>query len=178
MSANSRPREESFGTPAESDGKAAAPMSSVKLPPPAYDDPGVKQANRKAIFIGATIGILALVVLVLVVYLLLQNPALTANIRDVVIILTAVVLIIMSLVISVLLVILLYRLQEIMHFLRAELVPILTETQKAAKAVYGTTMFMSDNVAKPAIKAAGFVSRVQRMAQAVNMKAKSSAGQR
>ncbi|BCX02691.1 MAG: hypothetical protein KatS3mg053_0629 [Candidatus Roseilinea sp.] len=176
MSDNSRAQ--SFGTPAESDGKTATSASPVTLPPPAYQDPGVQQANRKAIFIGAAIGVLALAVLVLVVYLLLQNPALTANIRDIVIILTAVVLIVMSLVISILLVILLYRLQEIMHFLRAELVPILTETQKTAKAVYGTTMFMSDNVAKPAIKAAGFVSRMQRMAQAVNTKAKSSAGKR
>jgi hypothetical protein len=38
-------------------------------------------------------------------------------------------------------------------------------------------MFMSDSVAKPAIKAAGFVSRVQRMARVVNAKAKGSAGQ-
>ncbi len=178
MSENSRLREQNFGTPAESDGKTATQTSPVTLPPPAYDDPGVKQANRKAAFVGAAIGVLILAALILVVYLLLQNPALTANIRDIVVILTAIVLIVMSLVISVLLVILLYRLQELMHFLRAELVPILTETQKAAKAVYGTTLFMSDSVAKPAIKAAGFVSRMQRMAQAVNTKAKGSAGHR
>ncbi len=178
MTENSRPQEESFAKPAGPNGKTPAQTPPITLPPPAYDDPGVKSTNRKAVLIAAAIGGVALAVLVLVIYLLLQDPARTANIRDIVIILTAVVLIVMSLVISMLLVVLLYRLQEILHFLRAELVPILTETQKTAKAVYGTTMFMSDNVAKPAIKAAGFVSRVQRMAQAVNTRARGSAGRR
>lgn len=175
MSENSRER--NFGTPAAPDGKTAAQTPPVTLPP-AHDDPGVKQANRRAIFVGAAMGALIVAALAMVVYLLLQNPALTANIRDIVVILTAVALIIISLVISVLLVILLYRLQELMRFLRAELAPILTETQKAAKAVYGTTLFVSDSVAKPAIKAAGFVSRIQRMAQAVNTKTKGGAGRR
>ncbi|MCS7056126.1 MAG: hypothetical protein NZM18_08170 [Thermoflexales bacterium] len=167
---NDSPTQQNFGTPRGTDGKA--------MPPPAYNDPGVRQANHKAATIGLAAGLIFLVALVLLIYLLLQNPALTANIRDIVIILTAVVLILMSLIISVLLAILLYRVQELIHFLRAELVPILTETQKAARAVYGTTMFMSDSVAKPAIKAAGFVSRMQRMAQAINAKAKGSVGRR
>lgn len=174
MSEHSQPREQNSGTPAGANGKAAP--SPVTLPPPDYDDPGVKRANRKAALVGVMSSIVALAVLILVIYLLLQNPALTANIRDIVIILTAIVLIITGLAISVLLVMLLYRIQELMHFLRAELAPILTETQKAAKAVYGTTMFMSDSVAKPAIKAASFFARVQKMAQAA--KAKGSAGQR
>ncbi|GIV85553.1 MAG: hypothetical protein KatS3mg052_2560 [Candidatus Roseilinea sp.] len=178
MSENSRTREQDSGMPAESDGKAEAQTSPAKLPPPAYDDPGVKRANRRAISVATATGAFVVGVLALIIYLLLQNPALTANIRDIVVILTAVALIVISLVISVLLVLLLYRLQELTRFLRAELVPILTETQKAAKAVYGTTLFMSDSIAKPAIKAAGFVSRMQRMAQAVNMKAKGGAGRR
>jgi len=177
MTDYSRPREEGPAGQTEPNGKTPAPASPVTLPPPAYNDPGVRQANRKAAFVGVVIGVLAVVVLGIAVYLLLQNPALTANIRDIVIILTAVVLIVMSVVISALLVVLLYRVQELMHFLRAELVPILTDTQKAVRTLYGTTMFMSDSVAKPAIKAAGFVSRVQRMARVVNAKAKGSAGQ-
>lgn len=178
MSENSRPREQNFGTPTASDGKTATQTPPTTLTPPAYDDPGVKRANRKAILVGATISTLIVLALALTVYLLLQNPTLTANIRDIVVILTAVALIIISLVISAMLVILLYRLQELMRFLRAELAPILTETQKAAKAVYGTTLFVSDSVAKPAIKAASFVSRMQRMAQAVNAKAKGGARRR
>lgn len=178
MSENSRAREQNFGTPAASDGKTATQTLPTTLPPPAYDDPGVKRANRRAISVGAAMSALIVAAVVLIVYLLLQNPALTANIRDIVVILTAVALIIISMVIGVLLVILLYRLQELMRFLRAELAPLLMETQKVAKAVYGTTLFVSDSVAKPAIKAAGFVSRIQRMAQAVSTKAKGGAGRR
>ena len=171
MTDHSQPRGEGPARQTEPPDKTPAPTAT----PPAHEDAGVRRANRNAVLVGAAIAASAIAALGAVVYLLLQNPALTANIRDIVIILTAFVLILMSIMISVLLVILLYRVQELMRFLRAELVPILTDTQKAVKTLYGTTVFVSDNVARPAIKAAGFVSGVQRMVRVVNAKAKGGA---
>jgi len=168
MTDHSQSRGESPAGQTEPQGKTPAPAL------PAHEDSGVKRANRNAALIGAAVAALAIAVLGVAIYLLLQDPALTANIRDIVIILTAFVLILMSVVVSALLVVLLYRIQELMRFLRVELVPILTDTQKAVKTLYGTTVFVSDNVAKPAIKAAGFMSSVQRMAQVVNAKARGS----
>lgn len=155
---------------------ASPPTSSFALPPPALDDPTIKRANRKAIVTGILIAVLGVVLLAVVIYLLLLDPVRTANIRDIVIILTAVVFIFMSIATGVLLVILIYRLQELIHFLRAELVPLLTKVQQTASTVRGTTTFVSDNVAKPAIKVAGFVSGVQQMAKTANSKVKGRTG--
>lgn len=155
------------------------PTSPFALPPPALEDPNVKQANRKAIFIGIVVASLLIAFLVISIYLLLLDPARTANIRDIVIILTAIVLIFISSAIGVLLAILIYRIQELTHFLRAELVPLLarvqqmtTDAKQTVSTVRGTTEFVSDTIAKPAIKVASFVTGVQQMAKAVNAKAR------
>ena len=128
------------------------------------------QSGRKAAAIAVLAAAVVIAVMVGIIYLLLQNPPLTANIRDIVIIIAALVLIVMSVVSSLLLIILLYRLQALTQFLRSELVPILMDTQKAARTVYGTTVFLSKSIAQPTIKAAGFAARFQRMTQVIGRK--------
>jgi len=78
----------------------------------------------------------------------------------------------MSIATSLLLIILLYRLQALTQLLRSELVPILTDTQKAVRTVYSTTVFVSRNIAQPTIKAAGFAAGIQQMARAIGRKFK------
>jgi len=139
----------------------------------AITDPAHAQATgggRKAVIFGILIAAVIIAALVGAIYLLLQNPPLAANIRDIVIIIAALVLIIVSVTTSLLLIILLYRLQALTQFLRSELVPILMDTQRAARTVYGTTAFISKNVAQPTIKAASFVARFRRMAQVIGKK--------
>jgi len=139
----------------------------------AITDPARAQASgsgRKAVIFSILIAVLIVTALMGVAYLLLQNPPLAANIRDIVIIIATLVLIVVSVTTSLLLIILLYRLQALTQFLRSELVPILMDTQRAARTVYGTTVFISRNVAQPTIRAAGFVARFQRMAQVVGRK--------
>jgi len=128
--------------------------------------------GRRAVVIGILMAAAFIAILVGIVYLLLNNPSLAANIRDIVIIITALVLAVMSIATSLLLIILLYRLQALTQLLRSELVPILTDTQKAVRTVYSTTVFVSRNIAQPTIKAAGFAAGIQQMARAIGRKFK------
>jgi hypothetical protein len=104
------------------------------------------------------------------------DPLRTANIRDIVIILSAFGGLVMSIVLGVLLVILIYRLQELTSFLRGEIVPMLTDIETTLKTVRGTTTFVSDNVAKPTIKVASFVAGVQQMAKSANDRVRNRTG--
>jgi hypothetical protein len=127
-------------------------------------------SGRKAAIFGILIAAVIVAALAGAVYLLLQNPPLTANIRDIVIIIAALVLITVSVTTSLLLILLLYRLQALTQLLRSELIPILMDTQRAARTVYGTTVFISKNVAQPTIKVASFAARFRRMAQVIGKK--------
>lgn len=164
-------------TPADVNGATPAGSPGIKFPPPAMDDPGVRQADRKATIAGIVVALAVVAVIAVSTYLLLLSPARTANIRDIVIIMTALIAILMSIAIGTLLVILIYRLQELIHFLRGELVPLMktaqqsvTAVQETANTVRGTTTFVSDKAVKPVIKAASFVSGIQQMAKVANSK--------
>lgn len=170
-------------TPADANGATPAGSPGIKLPPPAMDDPGVRRADRKATIVGIIVALAVVAVIAVSIYLLLLNPARTANIRDIVIIMTALIAIFMSIAIGVLLVILIYRVQELIHFLRGELVPLLktvqqsvTAVQETANTVRGTTTFVSDKAVQPVIKAASFVSGIQQMAKAANSKMRGRTG--
>jgi len=139
---------------------------------------GRRTANRKAIVIGAIAAFVVLMLLIGAVVLLMIDPARTANIRDIVIILFAFGSLILSVAIGILLVVLVYRLQELISFLRGELVPTLNSIQSTVNTVRGTTTFVSDNVAKPTIKVASFMAGVQQMAKTANDKVRSRTGDR
>lgn len=126
--------------------------------------------------VGVTAGLFTaglLLVLAVVVVLLMLDPARTANIRDIVIVLFAVALLLINIVIGVLLIVLVFRLQELLGFLRSELVPLIRNASETMQTVKGTASFVSDNVARPVIKLAGFTAGVQQVLRATNSRLRS-----
>lgn len=153
-------------TPPFSSFATATPVSRASI---AKDD-ARKETGRKALLVGGLVAVVLVLLLALLIYVLSIDPARTANIRDIVIILVAAASLLISLAIGVLLVVLIFRVQELIGFLRGEVVPLLHDLQTTVKTVSGTTTFVSDNVAKPTIKMAGWVAGVQQMAKSANAK--------
>ncbi len=119
------------------------------------------------------IGIIAVLIIVMIVGMIMfltADPARTANIRDIVIILFAFV----NVLIGALLVVLVFQLQLLIGFLRNELKPMMSDAQQMVQTVRGTTTFVSDSVAKPAIEIASFFARVRGMRDAVRNKTNKS----
>lgn len=166
--------EERYGQPQLTPPAPDAPSPAASLDKPRSE--AQKQVDQRTALI-ATLVVVAIVVLLIVVVALLSiDPARTANIRDIVIILSAFGGLVMSIILGVLLVILIFRVQELISFLRGEIVPMMAEVQTTLKTVRGTTTFVSDNVAKPTIKVASFVAGVQQMARSANDKMKGRTG--
>jgi hypothetical protein len=135
-----------------------------------------KKVDKQTIIVASIIGALLVALLIGAIIYLAADPARTALIRDITIILTAFGLLLVSLVIGVLLVILIFRVQELISFMRGEVVPMVANIQQTVNTVRGTTTFVSDNVAKPTIKVASFVAGVQQAARAANTRVKSKVG--
>lgn len=101
------------------------------------------------------IGIVVAVLLVLaiigaIIYGMVTHPLLTAVVRDISIIVLALVTIIIGL----FLVILIFQLQSLIALLRDEIQPILRSTNQTVSTVRGTTTFVSDAVVRPLIQTA------------------------
>jgi hypothetical protein len=91
------------------------------------------------------------------IYGLVTNPGVTAVLRDVFIIVLALVTIIIGL----FLVILIFQLQSLIALLRDEIKPILESANETANTVRGTTSFVSDAVVTPVIQAASYAAAVR-----------------
>lgn len=129
------------------------PTASPQEPGP---PPGQSQTLRT---IGIVVGILIVLALVgLTVWGMVSHPFVTAVIRDISIIVLALVTIIIGL----FLVILIFQLQSLIALLRDEVKPILESANQTASTVRGTTTFVSDSVVKPMIGAASFAAGVGR----------------
>ncbi len=118
--------------------------------------------NYKLLFaiIGAAVAFVFLTLTI--VAFLASDPARTANIRDMFIIALAVV----NIVIGGLLVVLIWQLQSLIFLLRNEVKPMLINANQTMNTIRGTTVFMSDNVAKPMVKVASFFSGLKSAASA------------
>lgn len=108
-----------------------------------------------------TVGIIMAVLVVVVIasavfYGLATHPHFTAILRDVSIIVLALV----TMITSIFLAILLFQLQSLIVLLRDEVQPILESMNETAGTVRGTTTFVSDAVVTPMIKVASFASAV------------------
>ena len=106
-----------------------------------------------------TIGLVAIAVVVLAVlaaigYGLVTHPPFTAVLRDISIIVLALVTVIIGLFLT----ILIFQLQSLTVLLRDEIKPILESANDTANTVRGTTTFVSDAVVTPMIKVASFVA--------------------
>ncbi len=104
-------------------------------------------------------GILFLAFLIAAVVLMAGHPAATAVIRDIAIVFIAV----GSLIVEITLIVLLFQLQSLIQMLRDETQPLLKSLNETANTLRGTSVFVSEHVAQPVIKMAGFTAGVQRV---------------
>ena len=119
-------------------------------------------------------GLVFIIITVLIIWFLAYDPQRTANIRDMFIIALAFV----SGAIGVLLVVLIWQLQSLIVLLRNEIKPMLVNANQTVNTVRGTAVFMSDNLAKPAIKVASFFSGIRGVADAVSARTGTSTRRR
>ena len=103
-----------------------------------------------------------------IIAFLAADPARTANIRDMFIIALAFV----NAVIGVFLIILIWQLQALIYLLRNEIKPMLLNANQTLNTIRGTTVFMSDNMARPMVKVASFFSGLRSAATAAGDKAR------
>jgi hypothetical protein len=115
--------------------------------------------------------LLAVIVTIGVIWWLAIDPARTANVRDIVIILFAISMILISIVTGALLAVLVYQLQALIRLLRTEIRPLIGDAKRTFTTVRGTTEFVSDSVAQPAIKVASFIAGLRGMGDALKGKA-------
>jgi hypothetical protein len=131
---------------------------------------GMSPTTRKAIIVAVIFLVVVIVLMVLAVWAMLQDPARTANIRDIVIILATGVILVTNIAIGALLLVLVYRLQDLIHVLRTEIKPTLSNVSQTVRAVTGTAKMVSDTVAKPTIRAASIIAGVQQVAKVTRRK--------
>jgi hypothetical protein len=131
---------------------------------------GTSATSRKAIVLAAVFLVVIIALTVLAVWFLASNPGRTATIRDIVIVLLAVVLMLTNIAIAAVLLVLVYRLQDLIHVLRNEIVPTLTNVSSTVRTVTGTAKMVSDSVAKPTIRAASMIAGLQQVAKVTRRK--------
>ena len=110
---------------------------------------------------GIIVAVIAVVLVVLVIggFVWMIQAGATATVRDVFIILMAIV----SLFIGLLLLALVYQIAALTRMLREEIKPLLENAQETINTARGATTFVSDNVVRPVIGIAGTVAGVARV---------------
>lgn len=94
-------------------------------------------------------------------FALTRNPQLTANLRDVAIIVFATMGLLIMIVLGALMIVLTYYVQSLVVLLRDEIKPVLLNVNQTMNTVRGTTSMVSDTVTKPLVKLASFLAGVQ-----------------
>ncbi len=129
-------------------------MSSEQ--PDASAKTSARRSNRKLV---AAIAAIVVMALVIGGFVWMIQAGATAIVRDVFIIFMALV----SLFIGVMLLALVYQIAALTRMLREEIKPLLENAQETLNTARGATMFVSDNVVRPMIGAAGAVAGVARV---------------
>jgi hypothetical protein len=125
---------------------------TTTLPQEPGPPPRPRQALRTAAIVVAVLIVLALVGLA--IWGMATHPLLTAVVRDIAIVVLALV----TIVIGLFLAILIFQLQSLIGLLRDEVKPILESANQTASTVKGTTTFVSDSVVRPMIEAASLAA--------------------
>jgi len=125
-------------------------------PPNSSPEASTRQSNR-----GIIIALVAGAVLVLVIlgFVWMVQAGATATVRDVFIILMAVVM----LFIGVMLLLLVYQIAALTKMLREEIKPLLENAEETVNTARGTTEFISDYVVRPVINATGTLAGIVRV---------------
>jgi chromate transport protein ChrA len=121
-------------------------MSESEFP---QSQPGQSVRQRLVPILAAIVLLVVLAGVVLAVASMLQNPQETETIRDIVIIFIAV----ESLLIGLVLILLLLQITRLTVLLQNEVKPILEATNETLNTLRGTSVFLSDKMVKPVIKA-------------------------
>jgi hypothetical protein len=138
---------------------STAPSTPATPLAPAKPQPTTKNWKLIAGLVGG--GLLVLAVILGIIFLLTRNPQLTANLRDVAIIIFATVGLFVMIVLGALMIVLVYYMQSLVALLRNEIKPVLTNVNQTVNTVRGTTTMVGDNIAKPLVKAASFLAGMQ-----------------
>lgn len=134
--------------------KAETPPIEPGQPAPAAGE----QPRSRWSTVGLIAGVVILLLLIIgAVYGMVTHPVATTVIRDIAIIVLALI----TLVTGVLLAVLIFQVQSLIALLREEIHPILRSVNDTASTVRGTTTFVSDAVVTPVIKAASYASGVR-----------------
>lgn len=88
---------------------------------------------------------------------------LSATVRDLAIIIVAM----QTIVIGVLIAVLIWQIWRLINMIQTEIKPLIDDTKATVNTVRGTTVFVSDHVTKPVIKASGDARRWRRTVQAL-----------
>lgn len=130
---------------------------TMSITPPPEPEPLGQDAPPSNTLRNIGIGLVVLLVIAAIgaaLYGLATHPLLTAVIRDIFIIVLALV----TIVIGLFLVILVFQLQSLIVLLRDEIKPILNSTNQTVRTVRGTTTFVSDSLVKPMIGTASLTA--------------------
>ena len=120
----------------------------------------VEPSSKKKTWLYILIGCLILAIVVAGVVLLAgAGNQVTAQVRDIFIILMALV----SFIIGVALVVLIIQIATLINLLQNEIKPILKSTSETVNTLKGTTTFLSDNLASPVIKINSSVAGARRL---------------
>jgi NADH:ubiquinone oxidoreductase subunit 3 (subunit A) len=126
--------------------------------------------SRKALIVAIVFLVVLIALIALAVWALSLDPVRTANIRDIVLIIGALGLLLVNIGIGVLMIVLIYRLQDLIHLLRNEIKPTLGNVTQTVRTVTGTARMVSDNVAGPVIRAAGIIAGLRQVARSTRRK--------
>ncbi len=145
---------------------ASTPSREMTTPPPQPAEAGgMSDGQRRAIFIGAGIGVVVLLALAITAaVVLVRNPAEAASVRDVFIIFMA----LEFMLIGAALVILIFQLAVLTNMLQHEIKPILESTNDTVNTVRGTTLFLSENLVEPVIKLNSALAALSQVAETIS----------
>lgn len=108
--------------------------------------------------IGLVVGAIVLLALITVTLIfLINNPPITAALRDILIIVLAIQIFILD----VLTIVLLLQIVKLLRYLIEELVPVVNSLQETVGTVRGTATFVSDSVVTPTIQVASKVAGIR-----------------
>lgn len=130
-------------------------------------------ANEFNVRLWSILGVFFLLILiagvVLAIIAMVQNPASTETIRDIVIIFMA----IESLLIGVALIVLVIQLARLTDLLVNEVKPILDSTNETLGTIRGTTRFLSENLVRPVVKVNSSFAALRRAAELLRFRRRS-----
>ena len=135
----------------EQESQSTAPVDGPDVGPESE-----KSTDRRRIIGIAIIAVVLIAIIGLTIYGMVTHPILTSVLRDISIIVLALV----TLIIGLFLVVLIFQLQSLIVLLRDEIRPILDSANETANTVRGTTTFVSDAVVTPLIQVASLASGV------------------